>query len=204
MKGEILVRPATREDLDDLVRVENEAWPPEQAFTRAHFESQLRVFPEGVLIAEINGKIVGVMVVQILKYDLQRPVHTWYGATDDGFLERTHNPAGNALYIVSVGVSSIFQKQGVGSSLVKAVIGLMEKFNLDYCVAGARVPEYHRYYSIPIEKYITLDLDWQLRFYKKCGFEVQQVLPRYFHDPESLDYGVLVVYQNKNKRGKYL
>ena len=39
-------------------------------------------------------------------------------------------------------------------------------------------------------------LDPELYFYLKNGFKIVEVIPGYMHDPESLDYGVLIRWDN--------
>jgi hypothetical protein len=39
-------------------------------------------------------------------------------------------------------------------------------------------------------------LDPELYFYMKNGFEIVDIIPKYMEDPDSLDYGVLIRWEN--------
>jgi hypothetical protein len=38
--------------------------------------------------------------------------------------------------------------------------------------------------------------DPELLFYRKCGFEIKKIIPNYFKDSESVNYGILLVRRN--------
>jgi hypothetical protein len=67
---------------------------------------------------------------------------------------------------------------------------------------GARIPEYHLHKNISVEEYVfkTDDsgepLDKQLRFYSREGFEIVEIIPNNMEDPESLNFGVLIKWDN--------
>jgi len=59
--GEVMVRPARREDLDMLVAIERECFAPGEAFDRVHIRRLLRN-PAGSVIAEVillENEVVG-------------------------------------------------------------------------------------------------------------------------------------------------
>ena len=64
----------------------------------SHLASHLRVFPQGQLVAEVKGKIVGAAASLMVHFgsDSFRP-HTWAGITDSGYFTN-HNPQGDTLY----------------------------------------------------------------------------------------------------------
>lgn len=204
MEREVLVRPADIEDLDNLVKVENEAWPEEQAFTKDHFEAHLEIFQNfpGIQVAVVDNEIAGIGVAEILEYDLDNPIPSWYLVTDDGFLRKTHNPAGNVLYGVSLSVSPRFSSAGVGRKIIEAAKNIVVQYHLERFILGSRVPRFHRYHThLSIEEYVyskkgSRFLDPEIEFYNKCGLEIVKILPDYFEDPMSLNYGVLVSWEN--------
>lgn len=55
------IRQATPEDLDAICQVENACFPPEEAATRAAFSTRIVAFPERFLVAELDGRIVGII-----------------------------------------------------------------------------------------------------------------------------------------------
>jgi ribosomal protein S18 acetylase RimI-like enzyme len=201
----IVVRPADVSDLESLLMIEREAWSEGLAFTEDHFRSHLEVFkdfPEGIQIAEAQGVAAGNAVAQLMKYDLENPIPDWYTATNDGFLRRTHDPEGNVLYGVSLSVSPRFSSLRVGKAIIEAAKRIVVKHQLTRFILGSRVPRFHLYAEkMTISDYIRAKrglrfLDPELEFYNRCKLQVVKILPNYFDDPESLNYGILMVWDN--------
>lgn len=196
--------------LDEVIRVEQEAWPPEWRATRDKFKSRLLVFPEGFFVAFGNKKMAGVSTSEIVNYDPDHLPSTWDEITDNGYIKKTHDPRANALYVVSVGVSKNFQGQGIGRGLMEEQKNLTKKFHLRYLFLGARIPKYHEYHAshpeASAEGYVELGndegkrLDPELRFYESCGLKTMKVVPDYGPDPESEDYGVVMFWENPQYR----
>jgi ribosomal protein S18 acetylase RimI-like enzyme len=216
----IKIRQATIEDIPPIIEVEKLAWGEKGAATKEAFESRIKTFPEGTLIALIDDKIVGVIVTQIINYNKENPLKkNWYEITDNGFIAKTHNPNGDTLYGVNLSVHPQYQNMGIGRKLMEFVGKLIIKRNLKQGVLGGRIPDYHKFANkITAEDYIKIDEknknnippDPELLFYQKeywkIGLRVVKVMPNYFQDPDSLDYGVLLLWKNPfyNKRYRYL
>lgn len=194
--------------LDEVVKVEKEAWPEEIQASREKFESRAEIFPEGFLTISLPELgMVGVSTAEIISYDPQNPPLSWEEITDDGWIKNTHDLKGNALYLASVGASPKAVGQGVGSTLVKEQIALAQKLGLDYLVLGSRIPGYHQYHKqhpeATIEEYLSLKkneekLDPEIRFYERNGLKLTKVVPNYMEDdPESENYGAIMVWQNQ-------
>lgn len=198
-------RGASITDLEGMIKVELEAWPEEQAFTREHFESHLEVFPEGIFIAEVDGAVAGVGISEIIQYDAGHPVTTWYAVTDNGYLRRSHNPCGNVLYGVSLSASPRFSTARVGEKMLDLAKSFVVERHLGRFVIGSRIPRYHKWSDrMSVEEYVFSKrgkkgehfLDPEIEFYSRCGFRIVRVLPDYFEDPDSLNFGVLMTWDN--------
>ncbi len=192
--------------LDGVMAVEQAAWPEELQASRAKFEKRFDLFPEGFVVAEKDGKIVGVSTAEITNYEAS--VHkTWDEITDNGMIEGTHNPTGEGLYVVSVGVSPDAQGDGVGGKLVQAQKELTERLGLKYLYLGARMPGYNEYCEthgeIPAQEYLELGgedhrrFDPEIRFYEKQGLEWMKLIPNFEPDEQSKDFGVVMMWQNR-------
>lgn len=214
----IRVRQATIDDLDAIISVEEKAWPEKLRACREMYQSRLRTFPQGTLITEIDGKIEGVVVVQMMNFSSTPDIRTWNEATDYGYIKKSHNPEGNSLYGVNLSVSP--KNQGrVAVALLEAVGKLAIRHNLKQIVLGGRIPSFVRYLkqycknkNVSVisdkerdkiaEDYIQATnrredpLDPEIRFYQKVGMKIAKLLPNYFEDPASLNYGVLFVWHN--------
>jgi ribosomal protein S18 acetylase RimI-like enzyme len=208
MSYELSVRPATIADMDEIMRVEEEAWPAEIRAPRDKFINRMRYFPAGFFVGLRDGRIMGASTSEIINYDSSNPPDKWEGITDNGWITKTHNPLGNALYVVSIGVSPDWRCKGLGSKLVQAQKNLTSEIGLDCLVLGARCPEYHKpeFDSIPVEQYVNLRRednklrDMELRFYEGNGLKVIKPVPQYMdEDPECRHYGVVMEWRNHRK-----
>jgi len=193
----IKIRQAKIEDIPQILNVEKGAWNEDKAASQEMFESRIKTFPEGVLVAESDGKIVGVVVTEKVNYDYKNEAYTWYEITDNGFIRNSHNPDGDTIYGVDLSVSPEFQNSGIGTKLLESIGKMAIRCNVKQGMLGGRIPEYHKYAGkMTVEDYVNSDLDSEVRFYKKAGLKIVKIIPNYFKDPESLDYGILLIWKN--------
>jgi len=208
----IQIRNAEDRDIGQLVRVDREAFsglPEYLFFTKDHFRAWLEVFPEGFFVACLEERVIGYASVQIIRYDLDNPVATWCEATDSGFIRKTHNPCGNAVYGVSICVSGHASGARIGKKLMFAGIRRFSAMkHIQYGVVVSRVPGYYKVVDqIPIQKYVFgtresgRPIDPLLNFYVGCGFRIARVMSDYIEDPPSRNYGVLMAFSNPNYDG---
>lgn len=203
MGSKIKLRQARIEDIPEILIVEDEAWPEGLQATEEMFFSRIETFPEGVIVAENTDRIVGVVVGEIVQYDIDASeCPSWSEITDNGFISISHNPEGDTLYGVDLSVSPL-ASGGASKSLMLAVGKLVISLNLKQIVLGGRMPRYHKYADkMTPHEYLTARtntgkyLDPEIWFYEKSGLQVVRVIPNYFEDPESCNNGVLLVWKN--------
>lgn len=183
--------------LDGLVRLENESWPEGTRAPREAFENRVNIFPEGVFFCQQGDDFGGLSTSLVFETEDPNAIKSWEEITDWGMITN-HNPAGNALYVVSVGASPRFRGQGIGGELVKYQVGLAEKLGLKYVILGSRVPDYHKYDG-DIESYLAerdengRSIDSLISFYQGCGLEIGKIKSNYMEDDkESRNYGVIM------------
>jgi len=201
-KNKITLKNANSLDLDDIVKVESEIWPEGTRASRDKFVSRLNIFPEGFFLAYAGKKLIGVSTSERINYNPENLPISWERATDNGYIKNTHNPNGNALYIVSIGAKS---RSGGGSALIQAQKELTRRLGLKFLILGARIPGYDKYYKdikqVEIEEYANMvgknnePLDPELRFYTRNGLRILKIVPNYMEDDkESRNYGVLMMW----------
>ncbi len=191
--------------LDEVIAVEQSAWPVELQAARAKMEARLEIFPEGFFVARVNDQAKGISTSQVTEYPSS--AKTWDEITDNGFIRKTHTLNGNALYVVSIGVASDAQGMGLGSKLLEAQKELARRKNLKYLFLGARIPGYAAYCEkngkISMEEYLNLKtekgerLDPEIRFYERKGLQMGPLKPNFEPDDQSKNYGILMVWENK-------
>ena len=205
----IKIRQAKIKDIPEILEIEKRAWGERGAATKEMFESRIETFPEGTLVAEIDGKIVGVVATEIVNYDLDKNAYSWYEITDNGYIKNSHNPKGDTIYGVDLSVAPFYQGLKVGSKLLEVIGKLAIKYNIKQGMLGGRMPGYYKYANkMSVEEYINATvetdeteksvkpLDPEINFYKKAGLKIIKIIPNYYNDPESLNYGVLLLWKN--------
>ena len=218
MRRKIRIKQARADDIEAILLVEKKAWPENLRASREMYESRLGTFPQGTLVAGMEGKIEGVVVVQTINSTSIPDISSWSETTDDGYIRNSHDPQGNTLYGVNLSVSPQTQSR-VAVALLEAVDKLAIKLDFKQIVLGGRIPRFARYLKHYCQKngisvisdeerdkiadhYIRATtrkghpLDPEINFYQKVGTKIIKLLLNYFKDPESLDYGVLLIWLN--------
>ncbi|NQT30537.1 MAG: hypothetical protein HQ596_08185 [Candidatus Saganbacteria bacterium] len=211
----IIIRGALKSDIDALLRIEKAAWG-EKAATQEMLVSRMMVFPEGFFCATKNGKIQGFAVNEIINYHKHRKQRlSWANLTDNGFLTKSHDSTGDSLYGVSISVPPSVSDKNVAKKLYEYGGKLAIKYRLKKIYLGSRIPSYLKYASkLKVEDYVYgksssgRPLDPELALYLKLGLKIEKIIPDFFDDPESLNYGVIVSWSNAfypfTKRSKKL
>jgi predicted amidohydrolase/GNAT superfamily N-acetyltransferase len=172
----------------------------------AHLLSHQRVFPQGQLVAEVGGRIVGAAATLIVDMgpDPLRP-HTWSGITDSGYF-LNHNPRADTMYGADIYVHPDVRGMGVGAALYEARRQLCRRLNLRRILAGGRLWNYHEHadqmtaeeyaYRVAAGELKDLVLSFQLRE----GFVLRGVMPNYLRDPKSSNHASLIEWLNPDYR----
>jgi len=199
----VIIRQALPGEVDILLRIEAAAWL-EKAATREMLLSRMEVFPEGVFCAIKEGRIQGFAVNEIIdlnKFDQNNL--SWALLTDNGFLRKSHDYSGDSLYGVSISVPPYVSDKNVALRLYEYGAKLAVRFNLKKIYVGSRIPSFHKYTDkMTAEEYVYKKtaagriLDPELALYVSMGMKIERIIPNYFTDPESLNYGVLVSWTN--------
>jgi len=218
MRRKIRIRQARVDDIEAMLLVEEKAWPENLRASREMYQSRLGTFPQGTLVAEIEGKIEGVVVSQIMHFSSTPDISSWGEATDYGYIKNSHNPEGNSFYGVNLSVCHQSQSR-VAMTLLEAVGKLAIRHNFKQIVLGGRIPSFARYLKRYCQKNdisvisdeerdkVAEDYmratnrrgnpsDPEITFYQKAGMKIIKLLPNYFEDPESLNYGILLLWTN--------
>ncbi len=202
----VKVREATRADIPALLALNKAAYPmlaeDNVVWGEANLLSHLRVFPQGQLIAELRGRIVGAassLIVDLGPDPLRH--HTWSGITDSGYFTN-HNPQGDTLYGADVCTHPDSRGMGVGAALYEARRQLCRRLNLRRILAGGRLWNYADHADrFSAEEYAQRVVAGELRdlvlsFQLREGFVLRGVMPHYLRDPRSHNHGSLIEWLN--------
>lgn len=199
------VRTYKEEDFAGLIEVQRESFPPPFPPDLLWNEQQLRnhiaLYPQGALCVEIDGEIAGSITGMLTTFDPDHPEHRWDEVTDEGSI-RTHNPDGDSLYVVDIGIKPKFRKLKLGRLLMEAMYERVVADGLERLIGGGRMPGYHHHAEkLTAEEYSEKVLSGELRdpvisFLLSCGRMPVAVVPDYLDDEESRNYALLMEWKN--------
>lgn len=198
------MRVAKPEDVSGIgavARAAYVAWPASNIATEREFRLQLEAFPNGQLVALVDGTIVGYATSLIVQLDDQSP---WFNHTEiTGYgTFSTHDPSGQTLYGADLAVHPDYQGRGIAQLLYRGRRALLKRYNLKQLVAGGRIPGYSAYKGLLtareyVEKVRRGELkDSALSAHLRAGYDVLGVHLGYLEDQESLGYATHLVMAN--------
>jgi predicted amidohydrolase/GNAT superfamily N-acetyltransferase len=211
-QGRVLVRQARAEDVPGLIELNRAAYPTlaedNVVWGRSHLLSHQRVFPQGQIVAELDGKIVGgsaALIVDLGRDPLRH--HTWSGITDSGYFYN-HTSQGDTLYGADVCVHPEHRCRGIGRMIYDARKELVKRLNLRRILLGGRLYNYHLYADryTPHEyaqRVINGEIsDPVLHFQVREGFVLRGILPNYLRDPLSKNNASLLEWLNPDYKAR--
>ena len=114
------------------------AWP------ELTIDKLISEFPDGQLVIEDDGKIVGVALTALVNYEAFSNPHKY----DDLIGHREvilNDPNGEALYGLDVLIDPAYRGYRLGRRLYEARKELCRSMNLRAILAGGRIPNYHQH-----------------------------------------------------------
>ncbi|MGG3451236.1 GNAT family N-acetyltransferase [Domibacillus aminovorans] len=200
-----VIRNYKEPDFDGLIRVQQESFPPpfppELWWNVEQLQNHISLFPEGALCIEVDGRIAGSMTGLLVDFDPAHPEHTWEEITDNGYI-RNHNPKGNTLYVVDIGVSPLYRKLGLGKWLMQSMYEVVVEKKIDRLLGGGRVPGYHKKVNeMTPDEYLDAVVKGELSdpvitFLLRCGRTPVQMVKNYLEDEESCNFAALMEWKN--------
>ena len=201
-KLSLAVRPARAEDIPRLVEMNHAAYPElveaNVVWNEAQLHAHLARFPEGQLVATLDGVAMGAISTFIAPPSRDPMAqHTWLDITDDGTFA-SHDPRGDTLYLADVYVDPAGWGKGVSEALYAAMRDTCVSLGLRRIVAGGRLWGYHEYAGVmTAQEYVDAALRGEIRdrvlgSQLKAGFKVRGILVGYLRDPRSCDYATLL------------
>jgi GNAT superfamily N-acetyltransferase len=200
------VRHMQAEDLQRIIQIQKAVYPEIGGWRPEQFESQLRVFPQGQLVACLGDQVVGVASSLIVKWDTYGTHHSYKDVTAGGFFT-THDPTARTLYGAEVFADPRSRRLGIGRALYKARRRVCRALNLRRIMSCGRMPNYHKVADqMSPEEYaarvIWGDLDDPVLMFQMserfhwCGV-VRDYLPS---DTESCGHANIIVWLNDRYR----
>ena len=159
-----IIRKAEKKDIIEIYKIEKKI-EKKWAASQKTLHKRLLMFPEGFLIAQTTDeKVIGYIESCLWKkspFDISANVRF----IDIKDFPKGHNPQGKILYVIYLAVDEDYRNKGVGSSLVKELLGYTNEQRL--------------------KKVQLVALPERVRFYERLGFEAGKFLPDFLPDDYS-------------------
>lgn len=201
----VIVRIVNLADISDIIELQKKAFPlmakDGVIWSEHHLESHIKIFPEGQLCAEINGKLVASSSSLVTSLTSEYQEHTWKYATDNGMFTN-HTLEGDSLYGADIATHPDSRGLGIATMLYDARKDLAVKLNLRRIIAGGRLFNYCEYAEkMSAQKYAEKVVSGEIQdpvlsFQLKNGFEFIKVLPNYMRDARSLNNASFIEWIN--------
>jgi predicted amidohydrolase/ribosomal protein S18 acetylase RimI-like enzyme len=198
----VVLRSTRMEDYDQIVRLQLKCFPGMKPWTTEQFESQQRIFPEGQICIEYEGRIVASSSSLILDFALYGAWHSWREIADQGYI-RNHNPNGNTLYGIEIMVDPEFRGMKLARRLYDSRKELARQRNLMRIILGGRIPGYAEHQDKMtareyVEKVTNKELyDPVLTSQLSNGFVLKRLIESYLDaDKESKGWATLLEWTN--------
>lgn len=141
----VTVRQARPEDVDAIVDLEKTVYGPlgTACYGEEYVRAWLEVHPEGLIVAERDGRLVAYLYFQIVDFGFDKldRFATYDETTDDGFTRRSHRPDGNCVLCVTA--CSI--ESGANRAVTEHVYDLGWKLGMKYTLSQSRMPGFDAY-----------------------------------------------------------
>ena len=213
----VKVRQARPDDLEAYLQLQQKSWGEEMAVARNRAEIRFENCLDGILMAEVDGEVVGTTtMIKLLTYDLEQP-KSWDQTTDEGWCT-THDPKGSIGFGVDLSARGA-RILGAVDALMVACMAKTIRWGVEYTVLGARMPGFaewldqhtHQNEQEAAREYLFGRkangeyLDTEIQMYSVIpGNRLLRLIPNYFEDPKSHNYGALFRWGNPVYRLRWI
>lgn len=200
----IIVRPWQEGDLPALVECHSAVYSDyrsESMYDERIFRMQWNAFPEGQVLAELDGRIVGYATSLIVQLEDDKRLYTYDELTGSGTFS-THNPGGDTLYGADIGVIPEFRGKRIAEQLYRYRRRLLTRYNLRRLVAYGRIPDYREHVGRMtadeyVERVVAGELkDRALNAHLRAGYKVKRTMLNLSPDAPSADFSTWIEMTN--------
>jgi len=200
LPGELLVQhmqPVHAEGLETLQRIVFPTLAEDELILAKHYLRHLEVFPEGQFVVTHGDQVIGMTSTMRSHFDFEHYHHTFKETIAGGWLTN-HEPKGDWLYGLDVGVHPEYRGRGLARELYRARHAIAKQLGLKGQVTVGMMNGYgevsdtmsgEQYYAELIAGERT---DPTISTQMKIGFEPIALIHDYLNDPACGNYGVLI------------
>jgi GNAT superfamily N-acetyltransferase len=183
--------------LEELQKIVFPTLADDELIKAVHYRRHLEIFPEGQFVITQGEKIIGMTTTMRTDFDFLNYHHTFKETIGNGWLTN-HNPNGEWLYGLDMGLLPAFRGRGLARLLyrarheIAAQLGLKGQLTVGmmsgYGVVSDQITG-EEYYEELLEGKRT---DPTLTPQMKIGFVPIALMPDHLNDPVCGNYGVLI------------
>jgi GNAT superfamily N-acetyltransferase len=190
---------------EQLERIQRASFPSldeASLITAAHYRAHMVRFPEGQFaVVDDTGQVVACSTDYRTQVDFDHFEHRYLEAVDYNWLSH-HDPNGEWLYGVDIGVLPAYRRRGIARMLYEARRALIRRLRLRGHVAGGMLVGYGRFKDqMSVDTYVaqiktgTL-FDPTVSVQLKMGFTIYGILYDYVDDASCDNKAVFLVWHN--------
>ncbi|HCR49887.1 MAG TPA: hypothetical protein DIW24_09670 [Bacteroidetes bacterium] len=189
----LVVREARSEDAADMEAVQRACYPTlseAEIITAAHFANHIRLFPEGQVVIEYNGQVIA--SASAIRYHYADKHHTFLEISDNLWFG-THEPDGEWLYGMDMGVAPDYRGKGLARQMYNARHQVCLRLGLKGQIIVGMLSGYQTYNSqyddqYTIEQYYEKVkngevFDPTVSVQERNGFTITSLITEYLDDP---------------------
>ncbi len=200
----VKVRAWKQEDIPAIVACHRAAYPDyleESLYDERIYNMQFAAFPEGQLLAEVDGQVVGYATAIIVQLDEDVDWYRYDEITGAGTFS-THTPTGDTLYGADIAVHPDYRGRGIAGRIYEHRKRIMKRFNLRRMIAHGRIMNYKELAGkLTAEEYVKKvekgELkDSALNAHLKAGYQVKGIFLDLLRDDSSINYSTFLEMPN--------
>jgi len=199
---DIVLRPLTMADFDDLIELSLACFPTLDPWTRANVENQLATWPDSQIGLFFDDRMVASCAHVIVHSADYSDWSDWREMSDDGNI-RNHDPEGDTLYGIEIQVRPEFRGRRLSRRLYDARKDLCRRLNLSAMMIGGRIPGFAAVqHALTARQYVDEVVaksrhDSVLTAQIANGFVLKQLIPDYLPtDEDSAGYATHLEWAN--------
>jgi ribosomal protein S18 acetylase RimI-like enzyme len=196
----LVVRHTQPADVTQLEKLQKIVFPTlsdDELIKAPHYLRHLEIFPEGQLVIIDKHQVIGMTSTMRSNFDFEHYHHTFKETIAGGWLTN-HNPLGEWLYGLDIGIHPEYRSRGLARHLYRArhviakLLGLKGQITVGmmngYGVVSNQISGEQYYQELLQSKRTDPTLTPQM----KVGFQPLGLIPDYLNDPACGNYGVLL------------
>jgi GNAT superfamily N-acetyltransferase len=199
--NEFLIRNATPEDAVQMEYVQKQCYPtldPTELLNRNHFINHIKIFPEGQIVLEKDGVVVGSASTFRSHFPAQEA--TFLESSDNLWITNAYVPDGEWMYGIDMGILPEYRGLGLSKEMYNVRQEICRKLGLKGQVIAGMTIGYGKVkermtieeycYALEIKKFTDPTVTPQM----KAGFRWIKPLYNHINDPEAGFACILMYY----------